>query len=776
MFMDRHTLAQRLLLRGWTSRERRMIVAVGAMMLLFALWQISGWPEGHRELISDLSFIPVSAAAILGAWGASRRCRSSRRLRSAWRCIAAAAAFYMLGDLTWMGYALSGSKPYPSAADAMYLLFYPLMLCGLLRFPTARRTWGEWVRLGLDLSVMALGASAVVLYVYLGPTLLQSGPDLLQAADSIAYPVGDLILLVGLASMLLRGDASNRRVLRLLACGLLCFVAADLVFGYLSLHSTYVAGNPNDAGWMLAMAMFAIAGSAQAPVDGDERIGTPRRLRAASWAPYAAVLVSFGVLIVSQTDQPWLPDLLLMLATCMIALLVSVRQVLAGRDLARTQAELSYQSLHDGLTGLPNRLLVIDRAGRMLARARRSATMAAALYVDLDGFKHVNDTYGHAAGDELLRVVAERLVEAVREADTVGRLGGDEFLVLADSFGYDAGPEIVAERLRDIVALPIELEHAHGRTIWLTVSIGIALGQQEDPEELLRNADIALYRAKAAGKNRWAVFESSMETAMQESLTLEMDLAEALAERQLFLMYQPIFDLRTERPTAVEALLRWRHPTRGVISPAVFIPLAEQSGLIVQIGRWVLQTACDQVAAWRSRGIDLGVSVNVSAIQLDQADFVRETAEMLAETGIEPSRLRLEITESTLMSDPDGARDRLTALKDLGVQIAIDDFGTGYSSLAYLSRFPIDALKIDRSFVAGLASSGESKALIRMLVQLGKTLGLQLVGEGIEDAGQLRELQQQECDLGQGFLFARPLDPDAIPGFFDSAEPATAAA
>ncbi|MGA8363074.1 MAG: EAL domain-containing protein [Solirubrobacteraceae bacterium] len=430
--------------------------------------------------------------------------------------------------------------------------------------------------------------------------------------------------------------------------------------------------------------------------------------------------------------------------------------------------ELRHQSLHDALTGLPNRVLALDRAEQMLARARRLQIPVAALYVDIDGFKHVNDTFGHAAGDELLRTVAARLADVVREGDTAARLSGDEFVVLVEGSTLDAGPELVAERLLEVLRRPYDMDDMNGQTrrqLSLTASIGIALGERASAAELLRDADVALYEAKAAGKDYYMLFQSSMQTAARDRLTLEMDLAEALEQRQLFLQYQPTFDLQSESVIGVEALIRWRHPTRGVIEPIEFIPVAEESGLIVPIGRWVLEDACRQAAIWRRHGHEIDMSVNVSGRQLDDDELIEDVRHALAESGLDPETLTLEITETTLMRDAEATAKRLRSLKELGVRIAIDDFGTGYSSLAYLRQFPVDALKIDRSFISGIAGSKGSAALIHTLVQLGKTLDIETLAEGIEERSQLETLQREHCDHGQGFLFSRPLDVDAVEKF-----------
>ncbi len=433
--------------------------------------------------------------------------------------------------------------------------------------------------------------------------------------------------------------------------------------------------------------------------------------------------------------------------------------------------QLRHQALHDALTGLPNRVLALDRAKQMLARARRQQLPVAALYVDVDGFKHVNDTFGHAAGDELLRVVARRLTSVIRESDTAARLGGDEFVVLVEGSTLDAGPELVAERLLDVLRQPYDENGETGRQLSITASVGIASGLRESADELLRDADVALYEAKATGRNRYVAFQSAMQTVARDRLTLEMDLAEALELRQLFLLYQPTFDLRTESVTGVEALLRWRHPTRGTLPPAEFIPIAEASGLIVPIGRWVLYEACRQAATWHARGHRLGMAVNVSARQLDDDGLIDDVRRALRESGLEPARLTLEITETALVRDTEATAARLRALKTLGVRIAIDDFGTGYSSLAYLRRFPADALKIDRSFISEIASSKQANALIRTLVHLGEALELETLAEGIEDQVQLEALQREHCDHGQGFLFSRPLDVGAIEALLGRADP-----
>ncbi len=438
----------------------------------------------------------------------------------------------------------------------------------------------------------------------------------------------------------------------------------------------------------------------------------------------------------------------------------------AHEELSRRQEELVFLATHDPLTGLPNRTLILDRVEQMLVRSRRSQTPVAALFIDLDNFKSINDTLGHGAGDRLLQAVTARLRGTIRETDALGRLGGDEFVVIAEGMSLAAGPELIAERLLEALAPPFRLDGLQDTPLVVTASVGIAMGARETAEELLRDADVAMYRAKWDGKNRFVVFESTMQDAVQSRMELEMDLREALQHEQFVLAYQPTFDLQDMSPTGVEALLRWNSPRRGMVQPDDFVPLLEESGMIVEVGGWVLREACLQGARWREAGYAIGMSVNVSARQLDTDDFVDDVRDALQESGMEPDALTLEITETTLMRDTGETVQRLKAVKRLGVRIAIDDFGTGYSSLSHLQQFPVDALKIDRSFIARLTQSPEGETLIRMLVQLGKAMSIETLAEGIERQHELTLLKDERCDSGQGFLFARPLDAATAEAFF----------
>jgi diguanylate cyclase (GGDEF)-like protein/PAS domain S-box-containing protein len=438
------------------------------------------------------------------------------------------------------------------------------------------------------------------------------------------------------------------------------------------------------------------------------------------------------------------------------------------------EALLAHQALHDSLTGLANRQLTLDRAEQMLLRARRETGAVALCFIDLDNFKDTNDSLGHEAGDKLLCAVAVRLSHMLRAGDTVGRLGGDEFVILTEGSSLADGPLLVAERIRGALHEPFFLEGYEGLPITVTASVGIATGDRPSAHELLRDADVALYRAKAVGKDCCVLFEPEMQSAAVDRLALKSNLYSALANEQFFLLYQPIFELDSMAVRGVEALVRWQHPTRGVISPDEFIPVLEENGLILSVGAWVLRQACAQAAQWHRQGYRLQMSVNVSMRQVASTDLVNDVVEALAASRLDPGAVTLEVTESVLMRDADATVAHLRRLKEVGVKIAIDDFGSGQSSLTYLRRFPIDELKIDRSFIAAIDGSRESTALLYTLVELGRTLGLSTVAEGIETVSQLEGLRGEHCAFGQGFIFARPMTPEAVEPYLCKESAATA--
>jgi diguanylate cyclase (GGDEF)-like protein len=422
---------------------------------------------------------------------------------------------------------------------------------------------------------------------------------------------------------------------------------------------------------------------------------------------------------------------------------------------ARTVQDAIHQAFHDSLTGLPNRLLLMDRLDHALARAARVGTETAVLFVDLDAFKTVNDSLGHAAGDELLREAAGRLLSCVRSADTAARFGGDEFVVLLEDVD-DQRVARVANRILEAMNEPFA---DRNRQVFIGASSGIAVGGDQ-ADDLLRNADLALYRAKAKGRGQKQAFEPEMHVAMVERLELEEGLAQALRRAELVLHYQPLIDLRSERLVGIEALVRWLHPSRGLLLPGEFIPVAEDSRLMLPLGRWVLAEACRQAADWRQdhpAAHDLTVCVNFSSAQFTDPTLVGGVRETLADSGLPPGRLVIELTETALLRDTEAMADRMMDLKALGVRLAVDDFGTGNASLRHLARFPVDVLKVDRSFVSEIGIDHRQSAIAGSIISLGENLGMAVVAEGIETPEQLAHLRSLGCDFGQGFYLGRPV-------------------
>jgi diguanylate cyclase len=749
----------------------RFAAGAAGLFIVYLLWQVTRLGgAAHTTLIGDAFFIPADLLAFCTTVMASRHCRADRRRFRSWAFISVAMAGYLVGDV--LQFYHEGVRHLPDSPDWSDTIFYAFFFIGLVGFCATRRNVVRRWLFTLDTTTIALGAGAVLWYLVAGPQATHHGHSLHVVVYAIIYPLGDLILLVAALRTLQNGvPSSSLRAIRTLSVGIFVYVVADTMESYLGLHGGYHGGDRIDIVGMAATTLFAMAGALQPTIRAYEPKSLPSRRTGSGTMSYVAATAAFALVFVNERDDRFFPNLSILAVAVLIAILVAVGQVLSRKTLLGEQAknedlfgELRYQAFHDSLTGLANRALFNERLEHALERRRSFSVHHAVLMIDLEEFKSVNDTLGHDAGDEVLRVVSTRLRNAVRRGDTVAKVGGDEFaILLEDVNGKNAAVELV-EHLLEVVSEPVTISE---RTLVPRASIGIALTEDEPhtAEELLRYAGTAMYRAKAQYHGHYCVFETAMQTALTDRVELEVDLRGAVGRGELRVFYQPILDLVSEDTKGFEALVRWMHPSRGLLSPAAFIPLAEQRGLIHEIDTWVLYEACAEASRWQHQShqfSQVSVHVNLSPLQLREPDLVDTITGALSTAGLEPRFLTLELVESSVVEDLELARARLTELKALGLRIAVDDFGTGYSSLSHLRTLPIDELKIDQSFIAAMGTSAQASTLVHSLIQLGAALGIDTVAEGIEDAVQLLHLRGEQCLLGQGYLFARPLDHDEL--------------
>jgi diguanylate cyclase (GGDEF)-like protein len=690
------------------------------------------------------SAVYVIAAALVLA-----RAIVIRESRTAWILIAAGLAFYCVGNLLWTLWLENAeSAPIPSLADAFWLSLYPASYAGLVllaRRGRSRAPAGVW----LDGIVAGLGMAALGAAVVVRPVLDSASGSTLAVATNLAYPVADLILaglVVGL--MALRGWRLDAKWASLGAAFLVLCVA-DILYLLQVASGAHEASLMPNLIYMSAVGLLALAAWQPARTRPALRVdGWPVLL-----VPGAIALAAVGLMLHDHFER--LDPLTLALAVLTI-LAALIRTALSFRDL-RSLAETRREATTDELTSLPNRRLFLRTVHDTIAKARAAQESAALLIIDLDEFKALNDALGHHAGDELLRQLGPRLGDTVRSTDLLARIGGDEFgLLLAAPTSREAALK-AASRIREALRRPFEVQGLH---LHVSASVGIALFpfDADTGHRLVQHADAAMYRAKARGTAS-EVYSPEFDDHSRDALELASELSDAISDDQLELHFQPIADVHQRRIVGIEALVRWNHPTRGLIPPSDFIPVAEQSGLMRNLTRWIIDSALECARTLRDQGHDLRLSVNVSAPDLLDAEFPNEVAAALAEHGVKPSALTLEVTETSIMSDRVRVSDVLRRLAEVGVNISLDDFGTGYSSLLHLKTLPVSELKIDRGFVAGMATSATDWEIVRATIQLAHNLGLSAVAEGVEDETAWQALCGLGCEMVQGYYLARPLSP-----------------
>jgi len=791
-----------------------LLAALFAIILVgidFAVTLLPINPQ-QRIIYSDILSPVVDFLATATLFIAAKQSAThSKRLAIAWGMIALSAFAFALGDIAWGILELGlQQQPFPSIADIFYLAYYPLLLAGVSLLPNKPATRGEQIKKVLDIGIVMVAAILGFWNFLLGP-IVASNADypVLEQAILLAYPVGDIVLLWALLRIVYKHSdrqAEDEAPAFFLAGSIAVTIVADCIYSYQALLDTYVSGGILDISWRATLLLAGLAGVSQiTAMQSFKRTGKfPRRLKmlvrnvriVSPYLSYVWLIAAYLLLIRSWMIPLPMDFLSLSLAVGGIICLVLLRQIItlfensklnsqlqhtmgelqiqtselekANQELQneiseRTaiQQQLTYDSVHDAMTGLPNRVLFLDRLGQAIeyCKRRREYTFAV-LFVDIDQFKVINDSLGHLYGDQLLVSIGRRMKESLRSSDTIARFGGDEFAILLEITGDKDSAHIIGEKLQKALKRPFIL---NGRELYTTASIGIILSVDgyDYPEEVLRDADIAMYQAKTLGKARCEVFDIKMRSQAFTRLEIEQELRAALENREFQLYYQPIVSIESNQIVSFEALIRWSHPRRGLLLPDEFLPIAEESGLILPIGKWVLKEACAQLKKWHKKYPwihNVSVNVNISNRQFAQMNFIEDVVETLQTTHLNAEYLKLEITENVLISNYAAANKVFLQLRDMGIQLQIDDFGSGYSALGYLQHFPISAIKIDKSFIEEIGKNHKGDKLIRAILSMTRELGMVTVAEGIETNEQLKELKDLSCNFGQGFLLSRPLD------------------
>jgi diguanylate cyclase len=732
----------------------RWYAAVGAAA-------VAAYPLLAPGLGQDVAYVALGASGVTAIVLGVAVHRPVRR--APWYLMALGQALWVIGDAIGSWYQdIQHVDPYPSVADGFYLAAYPVLAVGLFLLIRGRRPRRDIAGL-LDSATLTAALGLLSWVLLARPTLDASQYSLSAAVVSVAYPIAD-ILLAGFLIRLVMTPGGRTPALRMLLAAVALLIGGDSTSAALSLF-TSSSTNAYDVIWLASYVVWGVAAlhpsmrSLSASTSSPALEFTRGRLTALA----VATLVAPGTLAVEWLTRSRIDVWAVVTGSVVMFLLVVGRMsvaidqiVSANRERLRLQDDLAYQAAHDCLTELPNRAQAMQMIDGAMSRAQRSGAMVGLLFVDLDAFKAVNDNFGHQAGDDVLRAVAQRMQEATRGGDVVARLGGDEFVVLLEPVDTESSAVDVAERI--VVAVSEPITTGDGDLVSVGTSVGVAISQDggTDAEQLLYEADVAVYRAKAAGRGRVEVFDESLRREISERVSMESALIRAIGQDEFVLHYQPIVDLRTGRVEGYEALARWQRPGFGLLPPGDFIDTAEASDLICDIDTWALNRACGQLAEWTSAtvGSQLTMAVNISGRHVSKPRIISDVAAALATAGIAPQQLVLEITETVLI---DGilAVEHLTELRRMGVAISIDDFGTGYNSIARLQHLPIDIIKIDKTFVD---SSGPSEGkLLSLMVQAAHAFGLPVIAEGVEHGYQLETLRRMGCESAQGFHIGRPM-------------------
>jgi len=753
---------------------------------VYYLWLWSWQDDPWMRMVGG-NLLALLADLVVTVWLFRAARRKSGLARTFWLVVAWGGVNFACGDFWWVYYnvVLGTDLPRPSIADLFYAQQPILYLSALVLLIRQKRDAFRTARFLFDVTIFMTVAIAFSWHFLIQPVIDQGQGGGMEALVMAWYPLGDLVLLFA-ASVLIVSSPHllTRRGLLLAVAGVLLHVLADSYMLYTLVVDQYVSGGYVDPIWSLARLLVAASAFYEFHVP-DKAQQRERRYDHRIFVPYLSVLALIVVTVLQELEQVnaillgAMVSILLLIIRQVITLtenrrLVSRLQLLTGEleaKVAQRTQELSvkndeltaayermlHMAYHDPLTGLPNRRKFEERLHEVLIRAERTGERGAVLFLDLDRFKYVNDAFGHGVGDKLLQIVADRLQQTLSQSVVISRQGGDEFTVLLENRPTLDEVRAQARKIREAIDQPYHIEE---QEVHVSVSIGIAQFPADGVtvETLMKRVDSAMYLAKESGKNTFQFYTSAQETIGQSRLAMENALHKALERGELLLHYQPQVDMASGRLIGMEALIRWQHPEQGLISPALFVPLAEETGLIVPIGAWVLRVACLQAAAWQTVGQrPLKVGINLSPRQFLHEQLVETVADVLQESGLAPACLDLEITESIAMHNVEQVIARLQALKGLGVQISIDDFGTGYSSLSYLSQFPLNTLKIAQPFVRDLPDCQEDAAIARAIVAMAHSLQLDVIAEGVETPAQYEFLRSIGCGAMQGYLYAKPL-------------------